>query len=199
MSTISSDTLPRSMGRRRLLVGATGVAAGGAALLAGADTALADSPSDDMRLADESRIRRLAVTYALGTDAIGRKDKPTGLAYYNETFTSDVHIMVDGAPSTLRIGPTAWADFVDGVFRSSGYDKTQHLMGTIDVTFPGGSDDGNEARMSSYLHATHHKQDGTANVIVLGTYIDRVVRDHGAWRIATRTLFVMTAWVEKLV
>lgn len=199
MSIISSDTLPRSMGRRRLLVGATGAAAGGAALLAGAHTALADSPSDGVRLADESRIRRLAVTYALGTDAIGRNDKPTGLAYYNETFTSDAHIMVDGSPTTLRIGPSAWADFVDGVFRSSGYDKTQHLMGTIDVTFPGGKHDADEAQMSSYLHATHHKQDGTKNVIVLGTYIDRVVHDHGKWRIATRTLFVMTAWVESPV
>ena len=39
-----------------------------------------DSPSD-VRLADESAIRRLAVTYALGTDAIGRNDKPAGLAY----------------------------------------------------------------------------------------------------------------------
>ena len=93
--------------------------------------------------------------------------------------------MVDGSPTTLRIGPSAWADFVDGVFRSSGYDKTQHLMGTIDVTFSGGKHQADEAQMSSYLHATHHKLDGTKNVIVLGTYIDRVIQDHGKWRIAT--------------
>ena len=199
MYSISSETLPRSMGRRKLIVGATAVAAGGAALLAGAQSAAADSPSDDVRLADESRIRRLVVTYALGTDAIGRNDKATGLAYYNETFTSNAQIMVDGAPSTLRVGPSAWADFVDGVFRSSGYDRTQHLMGTVDVTFPNGPHHDDEAHVSSYLHATHHKQDGSAVVIVLGTYIDHVVGNHGSWRIDKRTLFVMTAWVESLI
>ena len=192
MSTISKDSSekrPGSAGRRMLL---TGAAVGGAMLLAG-ETARADG-SEDSRVTDEARIHRLTVNYALGTDAIGRNDKATGLAYYARTFTDDVHIMVAGAPTTLRIGPVAWAEFVDGVFRSSGYDATQHLIGTVDVTFPRGANGENEARMSSYLHATHHKQDGSANFIVLGTYVDKVIRQHGKWRIAERTLSVMTAW-----
>ena len=183
---------PRAAGRRRVLLGAT-AAASGIALLGTAQPALADSTS---RVVDEGRIRQLSVNYALGTDAIGRNDKPAGLALYAKTFTDRAEIMVAGAPSTLRIGGAAWADFVESVFRGSHYDRTQHLIGTINVLLGDGREERNRATMSTYLHATHHVQDNASVLIVLGTYDDVVVRHGNDWRIARRTLSVMTSWTE---
>ncbi len=100
--------------------------------------------------------------------------------------------MVAGAPGTLRTGPEAWADFVESVFRSSNHDRTQHLIGSVNVLLGAG----NRATMSSYLHATHHVADNSALSIVLGTYDDAVVRVRGDWRIAKRTLSVVTSWNE---
>lgn len=179
----------RSRARRRVLLGAAGVA-GGAALIGTAPTVVADSEG---RFADEARVRQLATNYALGTDAIGRDDKAAGIAFYHHTFTDHAEVMVAGAPTTLRIGPEAWADFVESVFRGSKYDRTQHLIGTVNVVFTAG----NRATMSSYLHATHHVADNSALLIVLGTYNDIVVRSGDDWRIAKRTLSVMTSWGEK--
>lgn len=175
--------------RRRLLLGAAGIA-GSAALIGAAPAASADAPS---QFVDEARIRQLSTLYALGTDAIGRKDVAAGIAYYRRTFTERVEIMVAGSAGTLRVGPEAWAAFVDGEFRRGNYDRTQHLIGTVNVV-PGGGD---RASMSSYLHATHHVADNSALSIVLGTYDDIVVRERGEWRIARRTLSVMTSWTQK--
>lgn len=178
----------RSLARRRVLLGA----AAGGAMIAAAKPAVADE--DDDRVHDYVQIQQLSVNYALGTDAIGRDDKALGLALYEKTFTANAEIMVAGAPSTLRIGAAAWADFVESVFRGNNYDRTQHLIGTISVT--NDRDRGRRAHMSTYLHATHHVADNSALLVVLGTYDDVVVRVRGRWRIAKRTLSVMTSWNE---
>ena len=174
--------------RRGVLFGAAGIA-GAAALIGAAQTASAD---DDNRFIDELKVRELATLYALGTDAIGRSDKAAGIAIYHQTFTSNARIMVKNAPGTLSIGPEAWADFVESVFRGSNYDRTQHLMGTVRAIVRG-----NRATMSSYLTSAHHVADNSSVLVVLGTYNDVVVRVRGEWRIAERTLDVMTSWNEK--
>ena len=174
--------------RRGVLFGAAGIA-GAAALMGAAQTASAD---DDNRFIDELKVRELANLYALGTDAIGRSDKAAGIAIYRRTFTPEAKIMVKNAPGTLRIGPEAWADFVEGFFRASNFDRTQHLIGTIHAVVRG-----NRASMSSYLTSAHHVADNSSVLVVLGTYNDAVVRVRGEWRIAERTLDVMTSWNEK--
>jgi hypothetical protein len=184
--------------RRRIILGAAaGVAGGIAAATAAASpttgaSAGAGAGGDRRDAADA--IRQLTVDYARATDAIGRGDAAAGLALYQRTFTADAEIMVAGSPDSRRVGAAAWADYVDGVFRASRYDRTQHLVGTIDVRLPGDADPPGRATMSTYLHATHHIADGSALSIVLGTYEDEVVQAQGAWRIARRVLHVLTTW-----
>ena len=139
----------------------------------------------------ESDIRQLTVNYALGTDAIGRHDRDGGVAIYRRTFTADAEIMVAGAPDTKRIGPEAWADYVDGHFRAQDYRETQHLMGTINVTIDAS---GTKAAMSSYLQAAHVTTDRKRVYMVLGTYIDEVAETPDGWRITKRTLHPTVAW-----
>jgi hypothetical protein len=181
--------------RRRIILGtAAGVAGGMAVVARMASASASPEGTGAAQRDDDAAIRQLTVDYARATDAIGRADKAAGLALYLRTFTDDAEIMVAGSPDSRRVGAAAWADYVDGVFRSSRYDRTQHLVGTIDVRLPGQGSPPGRATMSTYLHATHHVADGSALSIVLGTYEDEVVQAQGSWRIARRVLHVLTTW-----
>src|SRR5687767_12711003 len=46
------------------------------------------------RFVDEAQIRQLTVEYGLGTDAIGRNDRRTGITHYRKAFTDDAEIQV---------------------------------------------------------------------------------------------------------
>jgi hypothetical protein len=87
------------------------------------------------------------------------------------------------------VGPEAWADYVESVFRGANYRATQHLIGTVDVTL-----DGETAEMSSYLQAAHVVAAEPRVFMVLGTYVDTAVRQPEGWRIAKRTLHVTATW-----
>ncbi|WP_341526040.1 nuclear transport factor 2 family protein [Nostoc sp. UHCC 0302] len=85
--------------------------------------------------------------------------------------------------SQTSIGTDAWADFVYSVFQGNGYVATQHLMGTINIS----ELQYNQAKMTSYLHATH-KRSETSIDVANGTYEDQVVNTNGRWKIRQRTL-----------
>ncbi|MCF2148629.1 nuclear transport factor 2 family protein [Desmonostoc muscorum LEGE 12446] len=132
----------------------------------------------------ELEIQKLASCYALGTDAIGRGNLLEGKNIYRNCFTQDAvltAVFPDGASET-RIGTDSWADFVYSVFQGNGYLATQHLMGTINISFKN-----NKATMTSYLHATH-KRSETSIDVANGTYEDEVVNRNGQWKIRNRTL-----------
>ncbi|MDZ8187849.1 MAG: nuclear transport factor 2 family protein [Nostoc sp. ChiSLP02] len=132
----------------------------------------------------ELEIQKLTNCYALGTDAIGRGNILEGKKIYRDCFTEDAVVTAvfpDGASET-RIGTDAWADFVSSVFQGNGYQATQHLMGTINISVKN-----NKATMTSYLHATH-KRSETSIDVANGTYEDEVVNKNGRWKIRNRTL-----------
>ncbi|MBW4556151.1 MAG: nuclear transport factor 2 family protein [Trichormus sp. ATA11-4-KO1] len=132
----------------------------------------------------ELEIQKLTTCYALGTDAIGRGDILQGKNIYRDCFTPDAVITAvfpDGA-SESRTGTDAWADFVYSVFQGNGYETTQHLIGTINISVQA-----NQATMSSYLHATH-KRSETSIDVANGTYEDEIIKQDGHWKIQRRTL-----------
>ncbi|MDB9372459.1 nuclear transport factor 2 family protein [Nodularia sphaerocarpa] len=133
-------------------------------------------------------LQKLTTCYALGTDAIGSGNVLEGKNIYRDCFTQNAVITAvfpDGASQTL-IGTDAWADFVASVFQNNGYQATQHLIGTINISVQG-----NQGNMSSYLHATHKRSD-TSIDIANGTYEDEVVKVNGSWKIQSRTLKLIT-------
>ncbi|MBE9198968.1 MULTISPECIES: nuclear transport factor 2 family protein [unclassified Nodularia (in: cyanobacteria)] len=133
-------------------------------------------------------LQKLTTCYALGTDAIGSGNVFEGKNIYRDCFTQGAVITAvfpDGATETL-IGTDAWADFVASVFQNNGYQATQHLIGTINISVQG-----NQGNMSSYLHATHKRSDTSIDV-ANGTYEDEVVKVNGRWKIQRRTLKLIT-------
>ena len=143
----------KDSGRRTFLMGGVALAAGSAAAIrAGTPVAAKADSSALQRLVDENAIRQLSVNYALATDMIGRGLTEEGLALYQATFTSDA-VITSGAGTF--IGPQAWADFVHNALQQ--FSATQHLIGTINVSFARRSD---QAQMSTYLYATHEYSPG---------------------------------------
>ncbi|PHJ63080.1 hypothetical protein VF14_06390 [Nostoc linckia z18] len=134
----------------------------------------------------ELDIQRLASCYALGTDTIGTGNILEGKKIYRNCFTQDAVFTVvfpDGATET-RIGTDSWADFVYAIFQQNGYLATQHLMGSINVSF---ENNNNKATMIAYLHATH-KRSETSIDVANGTYEDEVVNRNGRWKIRNLNL-----------
>ncbi|MBD2164894.1 nuclear transport factor 2 family protein [Calothrix membranacea FACHB-236] len=133
-------------------------------------------------------IEKLTVCYALGTDAIGRGDLQGGKNIYPDCFTPNATItaVFPNGDTQTYIGTNAWADFVYSVFQGNGYVATQHLIGTININV-----NGNNATMTSYLHATH-KRSETSIDVANGTYEDEVIQQNGRWKIRRRTLKLIT-------
>lgn len=142
---------------------ATRVAFAAITLMLGTTTrADSGSPSDTEAVAG------LIYCYARGTDAIGDATTQTnprdaGLAIYRECFTPEAEFRAwfpqqpfdsqtfpDPSTTSVTVGPAAWADFVNGVFRGNGYDFTQHMISNVDVSVRGRT-----ATLTAYLNATH--------------------------------------------
>ena len=142
--------------------------------------------------ATEAAIRQLIVNYTHGTDAVGRSDMESAMAFYRQTFSDDAVIMVDGAESTRRVGPEAWAGFVEATFRGRDDIRTQHLVGSINLV----PVDETTVEASSYMHAAHLRPNGDV-LFVLLTYVDRCERRPEGWRIVNRVLYPMNSWMQK--
>jgi hypothetical protein len=142
----------------------------------------------------ELKIQKLPVCYALGIDAIGRGDVPAGIDTWDDCFTDDVTFAIyfagsdfNGPPDYTSVGVVSWADFANSFFRNAGYTSTQHLVGTVNVELQG-----NKAKITSYIQASHFVGDGSVD-IAKGTYEDDVVLDHGRWKIKRRTLKLLSS------
>lgn len=140
--------------------------------------------------AERAEIEALTLYYALGTDAIGRGEVEEGRRLYRLAFTEDAEIAAsypgsdpEVAPDITARGPDGWVEVVENLFTARGYTATQHLIGTVMVEVQG-----NTARMSTYLSATHVLDPGRSLDVAQGTYVDRVVRTPAGWRIARRTV-----------
>lgn len=146
------------------------------------------------RLADRAEIAELAHCYAEGTDAIGRGDVAGGKLFYKDCFTPDAVIEAyfpgadpNGPPGLSAIGADAWGDAVRGVFLANGYIATQHAMSNIRITL-----DGNTGTMESYLSATHVVAPASVVDLAHGTYVDVIVKTPKGWRIAARSLYLIS-------
>ncbi len=166
------------------------------------------------RPVSSNAVAELIFCYAEGTDAIG--DATTnpdplsaGLAIYNECFTDDATFSVwfpqqpfdaqkfpDSAatPPTASVNsPSEWADFVNGVFRGSGYDFTQHIITNVETEIHG-----NRAHATAYLNASHvisgDVVGGTSRCVAIanGTYSLKAKRDKGRWVATSLDLTLVT-------
>ncbi|UQA57275.1 nuclear transport factor 2 family protein [Polyangium aurulentum] len=190
METVNRSRSPLYWGRVGAALVAAAVAVSG---VAAAVPAAGNPPSDIQRLRDRAEIEELTYCYAEATDAIGRGQVEVGRALYQKCFTKDAVIGVyfptddPNGPPGLSSGPSAWADIVDDVFTTSGYLATQHLMGNVRIDIQGKT-----ATMSTYLNATHVIDPVGAIDLANGTYEDVVVRTPQGWKIAQRTLRLIT-------
>lgn len=175
--------------------------------LGSAQLALADSD----RRSDTEEVAELIYCYARGTDAIGDATTNTsprdkGLAIYRGCFTSDAEFrawfpqqpfnsQTFPEPSTTQayIGPAAWADFVNGVFRSNGYDFTQHMLSNVDVAIRGRT-----AKLTAYLNASHVVSGSTVGgvsqcvAVANGTYSLTAKKIGNQWKASKLDLTLIT-------
>nr|WP_240806552.1 nuclear transport factor 2 family protein [Polyangium spumosum] len=150
-------------------------------------------PPGLQRLLDEAEIEKLTYCYAQATDTIGRGDVEGGRSLYEQCFTPNAVLEVyfpdnpPNGPPGLTSGPSAWADVANDVFVTAGYLSTQHLNSNVVINVQG-----NTATMSTYLSATHVLDPAGAVDMAVGTYDDIVVRTPQGWKIAKRTLRLLT-------
>ena len=138
---------------------------------------------------DELEIQKLTVCYALGIDAIGGGNLQEGKNILLDCFTQEAEVTMNSATGVLaqRTGSDAWADYAYSVYRERGYQATQHLIGSINVSVLNAK----QATMSSYFLATA-KSETSVNVSN-GTYYHEVVKEHGRWKIRRLTLNALQA------
>lgn len=154
------------------------------------------------RPSDTEAIEALMLCYGRGTDAIGNSTTnadplQAGEDIYKDCFTKDAvfRVWFPGAaftspafpdpavdpPSDTITGPDNWAIFVNGVFRSSGYTFTQHMLTNMVV-----DTHGNSGTLVAYLNASHVIQASgvvTCIRVANGTYSLGVVKTPDGWRI----------------
>jgi hypothetical protein len=167
------------------------------------------APADGLHRADRDAVAELIYCYARGTDQIGDATTNTdplssGLAIYRQCFAPDAQFRAwfpqqpfdsqtfpnpDANPATAPapfIGPAAWANFVNDVFRGNGYTFTQHMITNVDVQLRG-----NRALLTAYLNATHvisgDAIGGPSRCVAVanGTYSMQAAKRNGRW-VATR-------------
>lgn len=163
------------------------------------------------RPSDTEAIEDLMLCYGRGTDAIGNSTTnanplEAGKAIYKDCFTQDAvfRVWFPGVPFTSLAFPDPtvdppsdtitgsdnWADFVNGVFRSSGYTFTQHILTNMTV-----DTHGNNGTLVAYLNASHVVQASGAVTCIRvanGTYSLRVVKTPDGWRIDSLDLTLIS-------
>lgn len=187
-----------SVSRSRRSLGRFGAALCGVALVIGGVSAAVPASGNPfdylLHLRDRVEIEDLAYCYAEGTDTIGRGDMEGGRDIYETCFTKNAVVEAyfptddPSGPPGLTSGPSEWADIAANVFTTNGYVATQHIMTNPRIKFIGGS----TATMTTYLNAVHVLDPEGSIDLANGTYTDLVVRTPKGWKIAKRTLRLIT-------
>lgn len=165
------------------------------------------------RSAANDVIEDLMFCYARGTDAIGDatsqpNPRDAGYAIYRDCFSDDAVFTAyfpgsgfnqrfhptEPPPNDMDIvrvlGPEAWADFVNTVFRSAvggqGYDYTQHVLSNLEVKRYH-----KHAVVTAYLIASHVAT-GQCEEVAKGFYTLRVERIKGRWVVTQLDLTLLT-------
>jgi len=165
---------------------------------------------------DREQIADLMYCYARGTDAIGDSTtnadpRAAGLAIYRPCFAPDAEFRAwfpqqpfdsqtfpnpDAFPTTAPtpfVGPEAWADFVNTVFRGNGYTFTQHMISNVDVDVQG-----TRGLLTAYLNASHVISGSTIGgpsrcvAVANGTYSLAVEKRRGRWVVTRLDLTLIT-------
>ena len=171
----------------------------------------AQAHDDGDRRTDTEEVADLIYCYARGTDAIGdatthSNSRDAGLAIYRQCFTPGAEFRAwfpqqpfnsqtfpDPSTTQVYVGPAAWADFVNGVFRGNGYTFTQHMMSNVDVSVRGRT-----AKLTAYLNATHVVSGDTVGgpsqcvAVANGTYSLTAKRVGGQWKASKLDLTLIT-------
>ena len=126
------------------------------------------------------QIKNLMTCYAYGADAIGRNDLAGGIEIFEQCLADDWSITIPGVVTIP--GAINWAAAVDGAFRSTGVQSTQHLIGTVHCEVRG-----RKGTMTAYAVVHISEPNGVVNVQVL-TYTNEVCRRDGRWWITASTL-----------
>ncbi|HMK85374.1 MAG TPA: nuclear transport factor 2 family protein [Steroidobacteraceae bacterium] len=125
-------------------------------------------------LLDKQAIAELLYAYAEGID---RRDQKL----LERVFTKDcrLHYGAYDHPATVLID--SWRADLPSAFL-----MTHHLYGNIVVRFHGAD----RARSITYFFAHHRTDHGgkTMDEMVRGRYLDRLIKQDGAWRFAERTI-----------
>jgi hypothetical protein len=174
---------------RRALPVVSAIALGGAVTMSITQPAEGTLPYSVPDLRALHEIEDLEYCYAAGTDAIGRGDYAEGKQIYSKCFVPNAPIVINGTnpddpPAVALPSAEAWADFLIGYFPSLGYVSTQHLISNVRIDI---HPNGNSAKITSYLNATH-VVDPTGRIeVAYGNYHSEAVRTPFGWKLKKRT------------
>lgn len=192
MQTRIQTILDGFRARRATVLSAVALAVG--FCLSGATPAEGNPADNAGSLKARQEIEDLEYCYANGTDAIGRGNYALGKQIYEKCFTSDAEIDAsfphddpNTPPDLVTTGPDSWADIVQNVFVTAGYQYTQHTLTNIQVDI-----NGNHATSKSYLTANHILDPMSSFIIAHGTYENEVVHTNHGWRIKKRSLHLIS-------
>lgn len=188
---MSANSGPFSSFLRRVLPVVSTLALAGAVTMMISRPAEGTPPHGLPKLQALREIEQLEYCYAAGTDAIGRGDLAKGKQIYSECFTPNAPVLIweagadpDDPPVVSVPSAEAWADFIDELFADSGYVSTQHLISNVRIDIlPGG----NQAKITSYLIATHIYDPLGSVQVAHGTYENEAVRTPSGWKLSKRT------------
>ena len=142
-------------------------------------------------VADKHEIETLQRLYAKATDKLGMNEadiREEGRQIYHRIFTPDAVVRTRNTPDDFEAdGPDGWGDVAEAALKD--YIGTQHLIGTQLTEV-----NGDQGEMESYLNAWHKNPDNSVYYF-LGTYISKVRREDGGWKIYDMTLRLDTSGI----
>jgi hypothetical protein len=158
------------------------------------------------RTQDREAIEAVASCYGRAQDAIFLhwQDREAGrleaLDILRTCFTEDVEVSLfffDGPePAVTTSSLEAWVDFVSSFATSGDYTSARHLIGNVHVELTGPD----TARMTSssitphYIRGTTDPTGQPTVDLVIGNYVDELVREDGVWRTHRKLVVADEYW-----